>query len=492
MTEAAEDLRRKAAAGVVWTALQKWSVRLSSFVAFLVLGRLLAPSDFGVVALASAFIVLMTTLADAGFATYLVQAKELTPEARNTAFYIATSSGVALFLVGCALAYPLSLLLDVPQLREVLPVLSLSLLFIGLSSVPAALLTRELRFQALAMRQVIATVASVVVAIVTALAGWGVWALVSQFLVLRVVTTVVLWYATDFRPRRGFSRSEARHMLGYSLKAMGAQLLAQGRDQGEVLLIGALAGPVALGLYTIASRLVLVVGDVLGTVLGSVAVPLFARVQSEPARLARAIAGTSGAGMLLLSPVLTVLALLSPQVVPQVFGDKWRGATTVAALLALRGIFLAQSQLDRAVLLNTGRAGSELRLIAMLTTVHVALVAALAGHGIRLLAVALLVEAVLVAPLRPMLVRKLLEVPLSAYAPSLRVGLATAVSGVLTYAALQVTDAQHAASYGVVLGVGALTYPPLLLAVARGPLHESVAALRLVVRRGAAAAASGG
>jgi O-antigen/teichoic acid export membrane protein len=483
MTGRGEDLRRKAAAGVVWTALQKWSVRLSSFIAFLVLGRLLDPSDFGVVALASAFIVLMTTLADAGFATYLVQAKELSREAQNTAFYIATSSGLALFAVGCAIAYPLSVALHVSQLRLVLPVLSLSLVFIGLSSVPAAMLTRELRFQALAMRQVIATVASVVVAILAALAGWGVWALVVQYLVLRVVTTAVLWFATDFRPRRGFSRPEARNMLGYSLKAMGAQLLSQGRDQGEVLLIGAIAGPVALGLYTIASRLVLVIGDVLGTVLGSVAVPLFARVQSEPRRLGRAIAGTSGAGMLMLSPVLVTLALLSPQLIPQVFGHQWRGATTVAALLALRGIFVAQSQLDRAVLLNAGRAGAELRLIAVLTTVHVVLVASLAGQGIEVLGVALLAEAVLVAPLRPIYVRRLLGVPLAAYVPGVRVALATGISGLLTFLALRMTHADHVAAYGVVVAVGLLSYPPLVLLIARGPLQESWEALRLVLRR---------
>jgi PST family polysaccharide transporter len=372
----------------------------------------------------------------------------------------------------------------------VLPALSGSLLFIGLSSVPAAMLTRELKFQALAMRQVIATVISVVVAILTAFAGWGVWALVVQYLVLRVVTTVVLWFATDFRPRRGFSRPEARSMLGYSLKAMGAQLLAQGRDQGEVLLIGAIAGPVALGLYTIASRLVLVIGDVLGTVLGSVARPLFARVQSEPQRLGRAVAGTSGAGMLLLSPVLAVLALLSPQVVPQAFGHQWRGATAVAALLAIRGIFVAQSQLDRSVLLNAGRAGSELRLIALLTTLHVILVAALAGHGIKVLGIALLIEAVVVSPLRPLMLHRLLHVPLSAYGPPVRVGAATAISGLLAFAALQVTAADDVAAYAVVLGVGLLTYPPLVLLLARSTFIESWGAFRLVLRRRSPTAAS--
>src|SRR3954447_21466162 len=237
--ERAHNLRSQAVAGVFWTALQKWSVRLSSFLGFLVLSRLLSPRDFGVVALASTFIVLMTTLADTGFATYLVQEKELTEASKSTAFYIATGTGVLLFLLGCALAYPLAAILHVPELRRVLPVLAVSLVFVGLSSVPVAMLLRELQFQVLAMRQVIATVLSVVTGIGLAFAGAGPWALVGQFLVLRVVTTIVLALATEFRPKGGFSRPEARKILSYSGKAMGAHLLYQSRDQGEVLLIGA-------------------------------------------------------------------------------------------------------------------------------------------------------------------------------------------------------------------------------------------------------------
>src|SRR4051794_26282025 len=116
-----QSLRSQAVARVFWTALQKWSVRLSSFLGFLALGRLLQPRDFGVVALASMFVVLMTTLADRGFSTCLVQAKTLTEETKSTAFYIAAATGVLLFLVGCALAFPLAAILDVPELRRLLP-----------------------------------------------------------------------------------------------------------------------------------------------------------------------------------------------------------------------------------------------------------------------------------------------------------------------------------------------------------------------------------
>jgi O-antigen/teichoic acid export membrane protein len=334
------------------------------------------------------------------------------------------------------------------------------------------------------MRQVIATVLSVITGIGLAFAGAGPWALVAQLLVLRVVTTIVLALATELKPKGGFSRSEARKILAYSGKSMSAHLLFQARDQGEVLLIGAIAGPVALGIWTVASRLVLVIGDLLGTVMGSVAAPLFARVQSDGKRLGRAIAATAGIGTIVLAPALACLALTSAELIPHVFGAQWRPATGVAALLAMRGIFVALSQLDRSVLLNAGKAGGELRLIALLTALHVAFVAALAGHGVKVLAVGLLIEAVLIAPVRPMLLHRWLHVPLTAYRGAVSVLVATACSGAVVLVALQLLDAKGVLVYAVVLAVGALTYPAFVFALARPVLRETVATLRLFRQRG--------
>ena len=477
MTET--SLRARAVTGVLWTALQKWSVRLSTFVAFLLLGRLLAPKDFGVVAVASVFITLMTTLADAGFATYLVQAETLTQRAKNTAFTIATGSGLLLFALGVVLAGPLADALGIPEVRHVLPALSSSLVLVGLSSVPSALLTREMHFQALAVRQVLANVISVLVAVGLAAAGAGVWSLVGQLLSLRLMTSLALVVASDFRPGGGWSSEDARAMLSYSLKAMGAQLLMQARTQGEALLLAALAGPVALGLWTVAGRLVLVVGDLLGTVVGSVSAPVFARVQNDPERLNRALSSTAALGTLLLAPALGALALLSPQLIPHVFGEQWRGASAVAALLAVRGVFVGLTALDRTVLLNAGRAGGELVVVAVLTALHLGLVAALAHRGLTELAAILLVEAALCAPVRPVLLRRWLGVRFDAYAATGRVVLATVLAGAFAYLPVWALGLEGSTVYACVLGLGALAYPLMLGAVARQVVDELVDTVRL-------------
>jgi O-antigen/teichoic acid export membrane protein len=477
-----ESLRSQAVSGVLWNVLQKWSVRLSTFVGFLLLGRLLTPEDFGVVAVAMAFVVLLTVLADAGFATYLVQVRELTEEAKNTAFWIATAAGIVLAGALTGLAGLLAQLFDVAALTSVVPALSLALVFVGLSSVPAALLTREMRFQQLAVRQVTATVVSVVVAVALAVSGAGVWALVAQTLVRQVVASAVLLRASEFRPRLAFDVPEARRMTSYSGKAMGAQLLSQGREQAEVLLIGAFAGPVALGLWTVASRLVNVLTDVLGTAIGSVAVPLFARVQTEPERLGRAVSATAAIGSLVLAPALGALALLSPEAVTDVFGEQWAGAATVASLLAVRGLLVALAGLDRSVLLNAGRAGGELAVITALVLVHVVVVAAVAPHGIEVLAAVVLLEAALVAPVRPVLMHRWLGVPYGTWTGVSRVLLAAVLAGAATWGVLHGLGVAGSGSYVVVGAVGGLAYAGLVLLLARSVVTEAHSAVVMARR----------
>ncbi|WNB85423.1 lipopolysaccharide biosynthesis protein [Cellulomonas sp. ATA003] len=404
------SLRQQAVSGVVWTTLEKWSVRLSTLVGFIILGNLLTPLQFGVVALATTFISFLTTVADGGFASYLLQKQRLTPAVTNTAFYLTSALALMLALVVAALAGPASGWLDTPQLREVLPALAVALLIAGVSTVPAVLLARDLRFKELALRQILAALLSVAAAIGLALAGAGVWALVGQTLVRGVVSFAALWWASDFRPRLTFDRSEIRPMVAYGSKSLLVLLAPQARTQGEVFIIGALVNAVAVGYWTVAGRLVNVVVDVISSVVGSVAHPVFARLQEAPERLGRALATARALSALVLVPSLVALALVSEDVVPAVFGDQWAPTTTVASVLALSALLQAVTDFDRSVLLATGHPGAELKVVLIFVVVHLGVVFVF-HSDLEVLAAAIGATVALSVPVRMLVVRHLLGVP---------------------------------------------------------------------------------
>lgn len=480
--DAPPGLKQRAVSGVLWTAAQKWSVRLSTLAGFVVLGNLLEPREFGVVALAMSVVSLLTTLSDGGFAGYLLQKRVLTGRDASTAFIATTALSVVLALGLVAAAGPLAAALDVPDLRLVLPALAVALVVSGLSVVPTALLQRDLRFKQLAVRTVVAALVSVAAAVGLALAGAGVWALVGQTLVRTVVALVMLAAASDFRPRWVLDRAEMKAMTSYGSKTLLVSLASALRSQGEVFIIGALAGPVVLGYWAVAGRLVSVVVDVFASVVGAVAHPVFARLQDDPARLARALGSSRALSALVLVPGLVLLSLVSEDLVPAVFGEQWTPTTTVAALLALSAVLQSMSNFDRSALMATGHPGAELAVTLVFITMQLGLAVVFADR-LELLAAGIGTTMALSIPVRLLVVRRTLRVPLRAFGPSLALLLAGGLAAGAVLLVRVGLGLDGWASVGTTVGVGAVVYLSAVLLVARPVALEAVGMARGIVHR---------
>src|SRR4051812_28687603 len=140
----ATGMRRAAASGVAWTALQTTGSRVVNAIVFVVLARLLVPEAFGVVALAGVFITFMTVFVEQGFGWALVQREHADEEHYNTAFWTALGMGCALAILTALLAPWIAYVFGEPQLGPVLRVLGASFVLTGLGCVPEAILRRAL------------------------------------------------------------------------------------------------------------------------------------------------------------------------------------------------------------------------------------------------------------------------------------------------------------------------------------------------------------
>ncbi len=425
----AGGLRAGALRGVLWTGAGRYLVRVAGLVTLVLLGRLLAPEDFGVVALAVAFVTVLQTVAEAGFSVWLVQAEEVDDRTTSTAFWTSTAAGVVTAAALALAAAPLAALLDAPDLAPVLAALSLVLVLAGLASTPMALLTREMRFRELAVRQVVSVLLGCVVGVATALAGAGVWALVLQLLVQHASGLVLLLALSRWRPGRQWSRPLAVEMTRFGARVVGIQGLQQVRDQGEVLLIGAALGTTALGYWSVATRLLYVLLDLcLGTV-ATVATPTFVRMRDDVRRLAAAYGQSVGLSALVVGPALVALAVTSPQLVPLVFGERWTASGPLAAVLAVGGLATAMTFFDRSVLIARDRLDVELRLVVLVVVLHLGLVVAVGPAGLLPLAWALAARAFATWPVRALALRRVAGVPLSAQGPAVRLLAALGVAG---------------------------------------------------------------
>ncbi|MEZ0447895.1 lipopolysaccharide biosynthesis protein [Cellulomonas sp. ICMP 17802] len=350
-------LGKKAASGALWMTAQKWLMRLTGLVTIAILARLLDPQDFGVVAVASAVVPFVLLLSDLGLSTYLVQVEDPDRRTLSTGFWFSLIAAVVLGGALTAAVPAIVDLLNVPDAAPVLRVLLLSVPLVVCGSVPSALLRRHLAFKRLAMQSAIAAGAAQVVAVVLALSGAGVWALVAQTLTAAAIQTGAAWISARWLPSLQFSRERFAEMMRFGYKIVAVDILGVARNWAETAIVAVALGVTGLGYLAIAQRLVQVAQDLGGSAIIPVSTVVLAQVRSTPDRLRSAYMRASALTYLTVSPVLTFVAVAAPVVLPLLFGPQWDPAVAVTRGLAVAGVLTLGAMVDQSLFYALGRPG---------------------------------------------------------------------------------------------------------------------------------------
>ena len=323
----AGGLAGPAASGVVWSVGQKWVIRVTGFITIAVLTRILTPADFGVVAVVVSILPLLQLVADLGFTTYILQAKEVTRRALSTVFWYSAGAGV-LLTAGLIVCAPLvGWLLRSPESVDVVRGMAPVALLVTLGAVPITLLRRRLQFRTLAIQAVIGGGIGQAVAVVLALTGFGVWALVWQTIAYQIVTTTLSWITSRWFPAWTFSWSEFVQMARFGFHVVGIELVAMLRVWLENAIIVSALGITALGYLSIAQRLIQIAQDLTTAALVPVSLVVFARIRETADRLRTAYLRAQAVSYTLVTPIMLFVSVGAPWLVPLAFGNDWDQAS---------------------------------------------------------------------------------------------------------------------------------------------------------------------
>ena len=400
----------RATRGVIWLTAQKWATRLFGFVTIIVLTRLLSPEDFGTVAAASTVLPFFYLLADLGFAAYIVQVAETDRRMLSTAFWFSLGAGVVLCVVLFLTAQWLGLIFGNDDVIPVMQVLSLWVLATALGSVPLAIMRREMRFATIAGQATVAAFVAQIVAIVMAVSGAGVWALVGQSLTAPVIFTVLSWLSVRWRPGFGFSRTDFTRMASFGGQVLGVEFVAMLRASGEAAVVSSTLGIARLGYMSIAQRLVQMVQDLTGGAIVPVAQVAFAKIRDDVERLRDAYIRALRLTYAVLSLPLTFVAIAAPLIVPIVFGDGWDESFAVAQVLALAGSLSIGAWLDHGLFYGVGKPGRWFVYALVIDAVTLGTTVALVHSGLVAVAWGFLVVCLIATVVRWFLTSRLLHV----------------------------------------------------------------------------------
>ncbi len=465
---------RAALRGAAWMGFATWVNQAVALTAFIVLGRLLSPDDFGLVAAASVVLWLLRVLVDQGFGQVLVQRADLTATHVDTAFWTALGTGVVIASLTVVTAPLVADLYSLPKLTGVLQALSIVFVFVAFDSTQSALLAREMKFRVQAVRRLGASLASGAIAIALALQGAGVWALVAQTLVYEGLLVVLLWSLVSWRPRWRFSRVEFKELFGFGMRMTLIRILTNVGAYSDNLLIGVVVGAVALGYYVVGFRVVVVINTLIALALTQVVLSAFSRLQHDLDALNGALYRSTRLAAGISLPIYAGLALVAHPLTVFIFGEKWAPSAPVMQALTIAGFVQCQLIFTTQYAIALGRVGNELRWTAGLIGAELIAFAVAVQFGIVEVALSLGVVLLIAWPIRLGRLRAWGGVRLRSYFrsfPSLVAATLTMSAAVLgARAALGNTGESTALLIEV--AVGAVVYPLALAIFARGELND--------------------
>jgi lipopolysaccharide exporter len=327
-------LARQAGSAIAWRMVQLAGVKVIFLVRTIILARLLAPDDFGLLAVSLIAVDVLKRVTNLGMVPALIQRTDADESQYSVAWTAGVVRSIIITLI-VFLAAPLlaSLFGDVRAIN-LIRTMAFQPLLEALGSIKVAEITRELRFRRLALMALPEALVTTVVSI--SLAGYlGVWALVIGILAGEMAYLIISYVMAPYRPRLAFNVVAARPLIQFGRWIFIIGIIALAGNALLQAVITRNLGADALGVYFLATRLAFIPGEVSGEVIGAVAFPLYARVQSDYYEVVQAFRAFYKGMLVLLMPVCLLLVSLAPTAVVHVLGPRWEGSIPLIQLLTL-------------------------------------------------------------------------------------------------------------------------------------------------------------
>lgn len=323
---------------MIWTALQRYSTIFIQFVSGIILARLLTPYDYGCIGMLTIFMVLAQTFIDSGFGSALIQKKQPTQTDYSSIFWWNIGMAIIMYCVLFVLAPAIARFYQIPLLSKVLRVQGIILFIYAFNIIQQNQLRKNLNFKLLSIVTIATSVVALAVTIWMAYAGFGVWALVAQYIITAAIPAMVFWFTVKWRPTFVFSTKSFKELFGFGFYMFMTQFISELSRQIQGLLIGKVYNPSTLGYYTKANSTEQVASTSISQIVTQVAYPLYAEVQDDKERLANIIKMLTSVMAYISVPLMFILLLCAKPLFLILYSEKWLSSVPYFQILCIAGL----------------------------------------------------------------------------------------------------------------------------------------------------------
>lgn len=356
------SLKQKTVSGLLWSFIDQFANLGITFIAGIILARLLSPVEFGLIGMITVFISVSESFINSGFSSALIRKKDCTDTDYSTVFYFNLVVGILFFIILFISAPAIASFFNEPQLKAIVQVLGLVLIIDSLTLIQRTILTKRVDFKLQARISIIASVISGIIAIYMALSEYGVWSLVAQRLSKQGINSLLLWMWNRWRPLFIFSKESFRELFGFGSKLLVSGLIDTLYRNIYYLVIGKFFSAQELGFYTRADSFKQIPSQNLNGIIGRVSYPVMASIQDDKPRLKSNYQKLIRSTMLVTFVLMLGMAAIAEPMIITLIGEKWRPSIIYLQMLCFVGMMYPLHALNLNMLQVSGRSDLFLKL----------------------------------------------------------------------------------------------------------------------------------
>ncbi|MDE6794727.1 MAG: lipopolysaccharide biosynthesis protein [Muribaculaceae bacterium] len=357
---------------IIWNGVSQLGTTGITFISNVILARLLTPDDYAIIGLVTIFIAFSQMMVDSEMGGALLRKPTVTRTDYSTLFYYNLAVSLFLFTVLYFIAPLIAKFYSLPQLTEVVRVLSLTIIIQAFRVVQRIMIFREFKFKTYAVINLISGIVSLAVAILMALRGYGYWALIWQQIVQALCNLILMETYNRFIPALTFSKESFKYQFSFGISLLGSNTVSTIANNISTNIIGKISSIEFTGYYTQVSKLTNFCQSSIGPILDQSVFPILAKYDKV-----EDIRATYYRFLKLLTMALIALSVLcilfARPIISLVLGDQWLGGAFIFQILSLGMLPTTLQILCRTILKTLGTTKRVLYLETIKSVIIIAL-----------------------------------------------------------------------------------------------------------------------
>lgn len=329
----------KAAKGVFWSAVERFSSQGCQLVLSIIIARLVDPADYGLLAMASVLLSIAEMIVDCGFTNALIQKKHKTDSDYSTVFWTNLIMGILVYTILFLCAPLISSFYNIDGIKDIVRVISCGIILYSLFIVQKTRFVIAINFKTQSAISLVAVLLSGFSGIIMAYYGFGVWALICQSVFFNIISLILYWYFSDWRPSFSFSLESFKSLFGFGSKLMITGIITTLYNNLYTIVIAKFFSPRDLGLYNRAESFAKQPMSSITMILARVIYPIECEWQDNNEELLKRYNQFLRLTAFAVIPLMFALAALAESVVKVLLTDKWNECVPLLQILCFVALF---------------------------------------------------------------------------------------------------------------------------------------------------------